>query len=108
MDIAATDVSFSALSDVVPFSKTLTVNFAPGSFGRKSVVHFGVDRDEVATGGGGNSADLLVGGTISGVVAGPGGDIPFTGTFTQALRKGYSPAEGLGLIDALSAVQAVP
>jgi hypothetical protein len=107
-DIAATDVSFSALSDVAPFSKTLTVNFAPGSFGRKSVVHFGVDRDEVATGGGGNSADLLVGGTISGVVAGPGGDIPFTGTFTQALRKGYSPAEGLGLIDALSAVQALP
>lgn len=107
-DITAADVSFSALSDVVPFSKTLTVTFAPGSFGRKSVVHFGVDRDEVATGGGGNSADLLVGGTISGVVAGPGGDIPFTGTFSQALRKGYSPSEGLGLVDALSAVQALP
>lgn len=107
-EIAATDISFSALSDVVPFSKTLTLSFAPGSFTRKSSVHFGVDRDEVATGGGGNSADLVVGGTISGVVAGPGGDIPFTGTFTHALRKGYSTAEGLGLVDALSAVQALP
>jgi len=107
-DISATDVSFSALSDVVPFSKTLTVNFAPGSFGRKSVVHFGVDRDEVATGGGGNSADLLVGGTISGVIAGPGGDIPFTGTFSQVLHHGQSTMEGMGLIDALSAVQSLP
>ena len=40
------------------------------------------------------------------VVTGPSGDIPFSGTFTQALQKGHSTLEGLGLIDALSAVQA--
>jgi len=107
-DVTAADISFSALSQVPPFGKQVTVTFAPGSFGRKSVMHFGVDRDEVATGGGGNSADLLAGGTISGVVTGPSGDLPFSGTFSQSLRKGYSTLEGLGLVDALSAVQALP
>jgi Subtilase family len=107
-NIAAGDIAFSPVSDVPPFSQQLTVSFSPGAFGRKSVVHFGVDRDETSIGAGGNSADLLVGGKISGVVTGPTGDIPFTGTFGQVLHKGYSTLEGLGLIDALAAVQSLP
>jgi hypothetical protein len=107
-NISPDDIKFSKLSSVPPFSQQLTLKFAKGSFGSESVVRFGVDRDETALSAGGNSADLLAGGTISGVVSGPDGDVPFNGSFSQALRNGYSTMEGLGLIDALSAVRSVP
>jgi hypothetical protein len=107
-NISAADIGFSPLSQAAPFSKSLTVSFAAGKFTKDSLVRFGVDRDEVATGGGGNSADLLLGGTISGTVRSPSGEaLPFTGSFKSVPRNGYSTLDGEGLIDALKAVNAL-
>ena len=46
---------------------------------------------------------------ISGGVVGPGSvSLPFSAVFTtRQVGKGYSPLDGFGLIDALSAVNAV-
>lgn len=86
----------------------LTLNFAGDAFGNKSSVGFGVDRDETASGGGGNAAELLIGGTVTGMVKVPGGAlIPFSTSFQpRAFGKGYSALDGYGLVDALSAVNA--
>lgn len=106
VNLSATDVSFTPLSGVAPFSKQLTVSFAPGTFGATSRLAFGVDRDEVATGGGGNSMDLLVGGTIAGTVRGPGGEaIPFSAAFQQKRERGWSPLLGYGVVDAQRAAK---
>jgi hypothetical protein len=109
-NITPGSISFSALSTVAPFSQSLTVAFAAGSFGNKTTVSFGVDRDETGPGSGGNAMELLAGGTISGTVTGPGNvPIPFSATLAPRLSgKGYSPLDGFGLIDALSAVQSLP
>lgn len=87
----------------------LTMNFAVGAFGNKSSLAFGVDRDERASGGGGNAAELMAGATVTGTVIAPGNiSTPFTTTMTlRQVAKGYSPLDGFGLIDALSAVHAV-
>lgn len=107
--LAPADVSFSPLSTVAPFSQQLTISLAPGSFTSASQLRFGVDRDEVATGGGGNSMDLLDGGSISGTVTGPGGEsLPFSGRFTTPRQVGYSPLDGAGLINAYQAVRKLP
>ncbi|RQO61911.1 hypothetical protein DBR47_07280 [Paucibacter sp. KBW04] len=109
-NITAGQISFTRAGVLAntQFDK-LTLNFTAGAFGNKSSVGFGVDRDERATGGGGNAADLLAGATVSGVVVVPGGStIPFSTTFKPRLfAKGFSPLDGFGLIDALSAVNAV-
>ncbi|MBB4845876.1 hypothetical protein HNP55_004430 [Paucibacter oligotrophus] len=109
-NISAGQISFSRAGVLAntQFDK-LTVNFTAGAFGNKSSMGFGVDRDERATGGGGNAADLLAGATVSGVVAVPGGGtIPFSTTLKpRQFAKGFSPLDGFGLIDALSAVNAV-
>jgi hypothetical protein len=106
--ISAADITASPLAVAAPFSQQLTVSFAPGSFGRRSVVRFGVDRDESATGGGGGSMELMEGGTISGTVRGPSGPVAFSGTFQVPRTKGYSELTGYGLIDAIRALDATP
>lgn len=109
-NISAGQISFTRAGVLAntQFDK-LTVNFTAGSFGNKSSMGFGVDRDERATGGGGNAPELLAGATVSGVVVVPGGStIPFSTSFKPRLvGKGFSPLDGFGLIDALSAVNAV-
>lgn len=87
----------------------LTVSFAAGAFKPRSVVSFGVDRDETATGGGGNAAELLTGGTVSGtIVLRNGTTQAFSTTFQpRSFGKGWSPLDGYGLIDALDAVNAL-
>jgi hypothetical protein len=109
-NIAPASISVSPLSTVVPFSQALTLSFAPGSFGGKTTVSFGIDRDETSVGGAGNAMELLAGGTISGSVNGPGNiAIPFSAPLqVRQAGKGFSPLDGFGLIDALAAVQALP
>lgn len=86
---------------------SLTVSF-PGGFRTRSSVSFGIDRDETASGGGGNAAMLLIGGTVSGTVADRNGNVlPFSTTFQpRAFGSGYSTLDGYGLIDAVNAVNA--
>lgn len=108
--LAAGDISFDPLSDVAPFSRKLTANFAAGSFTRGESVTFGVDRDEVALSAGGNSMDLLIGGKITGKVRAPDGstakfEAPFE---SQRFGNLYQVQTGFGLIDAERAVQNAP
>ena len=104
--ITAADITASTLSQSAPFSQQLMVSFAPGSFTGKSTLQFGVDRDEVALGAGGNSADLLDGGTLTGVVVDPKGKThAFTTPITTGkVGKGWNAVSGYGLVDATAAL----
>ncbi len=108
--LSPADITFSPLNQVAPFSQTLTLSFAPGSFTRGESMSFGVDRDEVALSAAGNSMDLLPGGKITGMVKTPsGGSVPFEAPF-ESKRFGnlFQVQTGWGLIDALKAVQNAP
>ncbi len=106
----------------------LDLTFAGGSFAAGNAFTFGSDRDELRTAanpqlgptGGvsafGNSADLF-GATVAipaGTVSAGGATfsgmtllgVPFNGTFTNRIGKGYSPLDGYGFINAQDAVNA--
>jgi len=108
--IAAEAITATPLNETAPFSQQLTVSFAAGAFTPASVVQFGVDRDETAVGAGGNSMDMLAGGTLTGTVLDAAGkkhafSAPFT---TGQVGQGWNFAAGFGLIDAASALAAIP
>jgi len=108
--IAADAITASPLNDAAPFSQQLTVSFAPGTFTPASTVQFGVDRDETAVNAGGNSMDMLAGGTLTGTVLDAAGrkhafSAPFT---TGEVGQGWNFASGFGLVDAAAALAAIP
>jgi hypothetical protein len=103
-DVPAGSVT-SSLPAGAPPSSTLTLTFAPGSFVSGRTLRFGVDRDVAGINGFGNSADVLAGTTFSATLT--NGEI-LTGTFTNTIGTGYTVFDGFGLIDALSAVNALP
>ena len=107
--IRSSSISFTPDTTTRAQFPQLTVSFAPGTFKSRSSVSFGVDRDEAASGGGGNASELLIGGTVTGtIVLRNGSTQNFSTTFQpRAFGKGWSPLDGYGLIDALGAVNAV-
>lgn len=96
-------VAISAPRNTESFS-TVSVLFAPGSFGRNTSVSFGIDRDFIGDGAG-NAADLLEGAEISGVTS---MGKSMRGTFTNRYGFGYTIADGFGLIDGQKAANHVP
>ena len=100
----------------------LELTFATGVFGPGATVFFGTDRDEFDVAGaggavGGNSADLLGGGTLipSGTIVHGGAIVTgtfengrtFAGEFKNDIGFGYSQLDGYGFIDAERAVRSV-
>ncbi|MGH9628256.1 MAG: S8 family peptidase [Bryobacteraceae bacterium] len=88
-------------------SPALTLTFS--GFTSERFINFGIDRDfEDGTGlEGGNTADLLAGATVRATLAGPG-PASVNGVFVNRIAKGYSVFDGFGLIDAISALNALP
>jgi hypothetical protein len=86
----------------------LSVIAGPGAFPSGGLLSFGVDRDAIATGDGGNDADVLAGATVTVrfTLAGGGADSA-TGTLTNQYGHGYSPDAGYGLIDAEAALKSL-
>jgi hypothetical protein len=99
--VSASDVTATLSAD----RKTLTLTFAPGSFGAGDALNFGIDRDYAATFSSGNSADLLVGATAAFALT----DGTAAGVFVNAVGPaGFDNFTGFGLVDAQNAVQNLP
>ncbi|AGY60285.1 S8 family serine peptidase [Gloeobacter kilaueensis] len=98
--VSAGDVTASLSSDL----STLTLSFAPGSFGPGASAGFGIDRDYAATFSSGNSADLLQKARVSAIV----NNKTLRGQFLNTYgAPGYDTISGYGLVDANAAVKAV-
>jgi hypothetical protein len=95
--------------------KRLAFTFDSRKFDRGDSFSFGVDRDEAATGSGGNSADLLGanfsletgaieggGATVTGVF---GNGETFSGLVVNKIGDGYTALDGYGFINAEQAVK---
>jgi hypothetical protein len=87
-----------------PKKTILTLKFAKGTFAPGATVDFGIDRDLIALGGGGNSADFLQGATVTIQTLDNNVLAEGSGTFTNQIGKGYSPVDGFGLINAKAAL----
>jgi hypothetical protein len=88
---------------------TLNVHAVAGAFPTGGLISFGVDRDAIATGDGGNDADLLAGSLVKVKFMRPNGTTDMAnGTFTNKIGKGYSPDVGYGLINAEAALRSLP
>jgi hypothetical protein len=86
----------------IPNLKELIINFAPGAFTPASSVSFGIERD-FAGDGSVNDADILEGAEVTALTS----KRRLTGTFRNQFGRGYTIADGFGLIDAVKAAQAV-
>lgn len=86
-----------------PDRRVLTLDFGT-TFRPGSRLSFGIDRDEAATGAGGNLADLLAGADITARV-----NLTTTllGAFANQLGSGFTYADGYGLLDAKAAVGSI-
>ena len=83
----------------------LTIKLGDDAFLPDGTLAFGIDRDSVALGYGGNSADLLAGATVKAkFVLVDGSTAKAAGTLTNMIDSGYSPEAGYGLIDAQAAL----
>ncbi len=102
--LTANQVTVTGLTDADP---SFSLSFPAGAFGPGDSLGFGIDRD-LATGGGGNAADLLAAAQVQVSFNTPNGVVNQTGTFANLFGKGYVYLDGFGLINALRAVQSVP
>jgi hypothetical protein len=86
----------------------LSVIAAAGAFPSGGSISFGIDRDAIATGNGGNDADVLAGSTVTVRFTRADGSTDIaTGTLQNKIGKGYSPDVGYGLINAEAALQSL-
>ncbi|HZE13244.1 MAG TPA: S8 family serine peptidase, partial [Chthoniobacterales bacterium] len=92
----------SVTSTLSPDNRILTLNF--GNFTPGKTISFGIDRDFAGINAGGNSADNLGGASVT---ATPGSGSPLFTAFNNSLGQGFSPADGLGLLDAKLAVETI-
>jgi hypothetical protein len=93
----------SVASTLSPDSRTLTLNFG-NTFTPGKSISFGLDRDLIGIHAGGNSADLLGGGSVIATVN--SGQMLY-GAFGNQLGRGFAPTDGYGLIDARVAVESI-
>lgn len=101
--VGATSGDVGGIGSVSADRRILTIDFA-GSFDPGESISFGIDRDFERTGIEGNSADLLPGASIS---ANVNVVQPLRGAFASRLGRGFTFADGHGLIDAHAAVETI-
>jgi hypothetical protein len=99
--VGQNDGGVAVTATLSPDSRKLTLEFGD-TFTPGKTLAFGIDRDFVGINAGGNSADLLGGGSVMAIADGP-----LYTAFTNQLGHGFSPADGQGLIDARVAVESV-
>jgi hypothetical protein len=86
----------------------LSVIASAGAFPSGGLLSFGIDRDAVATGNGGNDADVLAGSTVTvRFTLANGHPDSATATLTNKIGQGYSPDVGYGLINADAALKSL-
>jgi hypothetical protein len=93
----------SVTAELSPNARTLTLTFG-NSFTPGKAISFGLDRDLIGIHAGGNSADLLGGGSVIATVN--SGQMLY-GAFGNHLGRGFAPTDGHGLIDARVAVESI-
>ena len=93
----------SVTSVLSPDFRTLTLSFG-NTFTSGKTISFGIDRDLAGINAGGNSADLLGGGSV---VASFGSGQLLYGAFGNQLGDGFVATDGHGLIDARIAVESI-
>jgi hypothetical protein len=86
----------------------LTLKLKNLRFGPGATIEFGIDRDLAAVKGGGNSADLLEGATVTVTTDDNGVVTQNSAPFQNQLGKGFSPIDGFGLIEAQAALSLLP
>jgi hypothetical protein len=86
----------------------LSVIASAGAFPSGGQLAFGIDRDAIATGDGGNDADVLAGATVTVrfTLAGGRADSA-TAKLNNKIGQGYSPDVGYGLINADAALKSL-
>ncbi len=95
----------ASVSDGSATNSLLTLNFLPNAFRPGSLLAFGIDRD-LASGSGGNDADLLDGATFSVQLnTASAGPQTINGTFRNRVGSGFSPSDGFGLLNAWTALE---
>ena len=92
----------SVTSSLSPDLRSLTLSFG-NSFTVGKTISFGIDRDLAGISAGGNSADLLGGGSVVATVS----NQPLYTAFSNQLGRGFMPLDGQGLIDARVAVESI-
>ena len=86
----------------------LSVIATAGAFPSGGLLSFGVDRDAISTGYGGNDADLLAGATVMvRFTLANGRADSATAKLTNQIGQGYSPDVGYGLINADAALKSL-
>lgn len=93
----------SVTSTLSADNRVLTLDFG-NSFVPGQTISFGIDRDLAGINAGGNSADHLGGASVTGT---PASGTPLFTAFNNSLGHGFSPIDGLGLLDAKLAVETV-
>jgi hypothetical protein len=87
-----------------PNHRVLTLTFtSPLVSG--NTISFGIDRDFAGLHSGGNSADLLAGADIRASIN--GNSVTLLGAFANALGRGFTFADGFGLVDARNAIESI-
>lgn len=86
-----------------PDIESITLFFAKKTFMGGTSVSFGIDRDFIGDGGG-NAADLMQNARFFATTS----KVGLNGTIMNAFGFGFTILDGFGLIDAVTAAQAVP
>ena len=100
--VGRNDNGVSVNANLSADSRTLTLTFG-GTFTPGKSISFGLDRDLAGISAGGNSADLLSGGSV---IATVNAQVSY-GAFGNALGAGFVSVDGYGLINARNAVEAI-
>ena len=101
--VGQNDGGVSVTPTLSPDSRALTLTFG-NTFTPGKAISFGLDRDLIGIHAGGNSADLLGGGSVIATIN--SGQILY-GAFGNQLGRGFAPTDGHGLIDARAAVESI-
>ena len=102
-NVGQNDGGVSVTSVLSQDFRTLTLTFG-NTFTSGKAISFGIDRDLAGISAGGNSADLLGGGSV---IASFGSGQMLYGAFGNQLGHGFVATDGHGLIDARIAVESI-
>jgi hypothetical protein len=94
--------AISVTSSLSADQRVLTLFFGD-TFTPGKVLTFGIDRDLAGIKAGGNSADVLGGGSVIATI----NSVPRFGAFGNQIGHGFTPLDGQGLIDARLAVETI-